>query len=143
QTQHAIVFAINPDAPAITRDSLLFERAAFAPAQRLPRVLSLYLILVDDRSPAAQRVGVHRLEFSLALRFENRGERADIFAGRNRAAEFHVVVLIIGDRQAVDRQQFVILAGALPIADCNAQTIVWRPNAALTKSVRARDLLLH
>ena len=142
QPQYTIIFTIDPEASAITGNCRLLDRSAFAPTERLMRVLSLHFVFINDRAASTQRVGVHGGELRAALRFEEFSEGGHVFARRDRAAKLQVVVLIFSHGQAVNRKQFVILAGALTIAHCDTQAIVRHPIPALPERARSRDLLL-
>src|SRR5436190_12771867 len=66
--QDPIILSIDPDPSTITGDSFAPQRSAFTPAEGLPRMLALDLVLVDDGTPPAQSVRIDSAKFCLTLR---------------------------------------------------------------------------
>src|SRR5438034_1788130 len=80
EPQHPIVFPVNPNSPAITCDGLLPQSTTLAPSQGLMRKLLLNFILVDDRSPSAQRIRIDHVEFSPTLRLKQIAQGGHVLA---------------------------------------------------------------
>src|SRR5258706_7962282 len=81
EPQHAIVFPVDPDSSAITRNCLLLERSAFTPSQDLMRKRLLDFVFVNDRAPPAQGVSIDHVELSPAFRSEQFAQCAYVLAG--------------------------------------------------------------
>ena len=86
QTQHPIIFTIDPDAAAIAGDCFRGYRSAFAPPEGLVRKLFLYFVLINDRSTLVQSIGVDHSELGAGFGLEEVAQRRHVFAGRGRAS---------------------------------------------------------